>query len=139
MLAIPIQSAQTKLNRKRKLGALPRVPLPPARFLFSLPCFLSQCNLSGAVISHLELLRRLSTQNHGTKPPDPILDSDSDDSDSDSDDSSDYSSTDSDDDDENSENRQACRRIFDHIDADGSGLVELDEVLDSWQQCTTVR
>lgn len=53
--------------------------------------------------------------------------------------SSDYSSTDSDDEDENSDNRQACRRIFEHIDADSSGLVELDEVLDSWQQCAQVR
>ena len=60
------------------------------------------------------------------------------DSDEDSDYSSDYSSTDSEDD-ENSENYQACRQVFEYIDTDKSELIELDEILDSWQQLAQVR
>ena len=96
--------------------------------------------LSTATDSRDSGCSRRSVRSSGTGRSTPLSgrssprDSDYEYSDDDSDTDSDYSSTDSDD--EDSENKQACMRIFEHIDADGSGLLELEEVLGSWEECT---
>lgn len=81
------------------------------------------------MISAAELVHRYVAVNDGS-------DSDSDPEYTDS--SSEYSSTDSDED-ENSENYQACRQVFEYIDEDNSGIIDLDEILDTWHQLVQVR
>ena len=101
----------------------------------------STLSLRPSFISSVELAHRDTAELEVVPEPGPGPADEDSDTDSDteySDDSSEYSSTDSEDD-ENSENYQACREVFEYIDVDKSELIELDEILDSWQQLAQVR